>query len=141
MPYREKIAWLSLGAMALTFGPYFVLVATGILPSRPMPDLPQLGLYGLTALLSVVLLIAGRLYLRSGAPEEARIRPDERDRAIEHRSIRFAYYVLIGGMILVGCVMPFQSSGWEIIHAALFMMVAAEVVHQSVVVFSYRRQA
>jgi hypothetical protein len=58
-----------------------------------------------------------------------------------HRSIRSAYYLLIVGMILVGCVMPFHSSGWAIINAALFMIVAAELVHYSVVVFSYRRQA
>jgi hypothetical protein len=49
--------------------------------------------------------------------------------------------VLLGGMILVGVVMPFNSGGWQIIHAALFMIVAAEMVHHGVAIFSYRRQA
>jgi len=66
---------------------------------------------------------------------------DERDQAIKRRSVSSAYYVLIAGMILVGCVMPFNSRGWTIINAALFMIIAAEVVHYGVVVFSYRRQA
>jgi hypothetical protein len=44
-------------------------------------------------------------------------------------------------MILVGYVMPFNSGGWTIINAALFMIVAAELVHYGMVVFSYRRQA
>ena len=56
------------------------------------------------------------------------------------RSVTFAYYVLIVGMILVGCVMPFHSSGWEIVNAALFMIVAAEIVHYAIIVISYRRQ-
>ena len=55
------------------------------------------------------------------------------------RSISSAYYVLIAGMIVVGCVMPFSASGWSIINAALVMIVAAEVVHYGVVVLSYRR--
>jgi hypothetical protein len=44
-------------------------------------------------------------------------------------------------MILVGCVMPFNASGWRIVNAALAMIVAAEVVHYATVVFSYRRYA
>lgn len=56
------------------------------------------------------------------------------------RSISTAYYVLIAGMILVGCVMPFNSGGWTIVNAALLMIVLAEVVHYGVVVVSYRRQ-
>jgi len=36
---------------------------------------------------------------------------DERDEVITRRSVSWAYYVLVGGMILVGCVMPFESSG------------------------------
>jgi hypothetical protein len=49
--------------------------------------------------------------------------------------------VLIAGMIVVGCVMPFNSSGWTTINAALAMIVAAELVHYGAIVVSYRRQA
>jgi hypothetical protein len=88
-----------------------------------------------------LILGAGYLYLRLGSPREERPPPDERDRAIEHRSISAAYYVLIAGMILVGCFMPFSSRGWTIVNAAIFWIVAAEVVHYGVVVASYRVQA
>ena len=57
------------------------------------------------------------------------------------RSISSAYYVLIAGMILVGGVMPFNSSGWSIVNAAILMVVMAEVVHYGVLVLCYRRQA
>ncbi len=141
MPYREKTAWLSLIAMAVTFGPYFTLAAAHSLPTEPMPNLRQLGLFGVTALLQMLILGAGHLYLRRGSAQDARMPLDERDQAIVRRSVSSAYYVLIAGMIVVGCVMPFNSGGWNIINAALFMIIAAETVHYGVVVFSYRRQA
>jgi hypothetical protein len=140
MPYREKTAWLSLLAMAIVFVPYFAIVASS--HSRPpVPSLHQLALFAVAAVVQMAILGIGHLYLNHGSPGEARTPPDERDVAIMRRSITFAYYVLIGGMILVGCVMPFNSSGWTIINAALVMIVLAEVVHYGVVVVSYRRQA
>jgi hypothetical protein len=141
MPYREKTAWLSLLAMAVTFGPYFTMTAMRSLPNEAMPNLRQLGLFAVTAIVQLLILGGGHLFLRRGAVQEARMPLDERDQAIMRRSVSSAYYVLIAGMILVGCVMPFTSSGWKIINAALFMIITAEVVHYGVVVFSYRRQA
>ena len=141
MPYREKTAWLSLIAMALTFGPYFTIVAARSAPGQPLPDLHQLRLFALTAVVQMLILGVGYLYLRFGSPREERMLPDERDRAITRRSIGAAYYVLIAGMVLVGCIMPFNSGGWAIVNAALFMIVIAEVVHHGVAVVSYRRQA
>lgn len=141
MPYRERTAWLSLLAMIVTFGPYFTMIATGYLPSGPMPNLRQLATFAVTAVVQALILGVGHLYLRRASIQDARTPLDERDQAIMRRSVSSAYYVLIAGMILVGCVMPFNSSGWSIVNAALFMIVAAEVVHYGVVVFSYRRQA
>ena len=141
MSYREKIAWLSLIAMAVAYGPYFKFVAKGPGPWEPLPQLHPLGLFALASIVRMLILGAGYLYLRLGSPQEERPPMDERDRAIEHRSIRAAYYVLIGGMILVGCFMPFSSTGWTIVNAAIFWIVAAEVVHYGVVVTSYRVQA
>jgi hypothetical protein len=140
MSYREKIAWLSLIAMAVAYGPYFMFVARGPAPWEPLPHLHPLGLFALVSILRVLILGAGFLYLRLGFPREERPPLDERDRAIEHRSLSAAYYVLIVGMILVGCIMPFSSTGWTIVNAAILWMVAAEVVHYSIVVASYRLQ-
>ena len=141
MPYREKTAWLSLIAMVVTFGPYFAMTAARSHPVEAMPNLRQLELFGITAIVQMLILGMGHLYLRRGSPKHERMPLDEREQTIMRRSVNSAYYVLIAGMILVGCVMPFNSSGWSIINAALFMIIAAEVVHYAVVVFSYRRQA
>ena len=67
--------------------------------------------------------------------------PDERDRAISQRSVTAAYYVLITGVILVGCVMPFNTGGWPIVNATLFVIVLAELVHYGIVIWCYRKQA
>ena len=141
MPYREKIAWLSLIAMALTFGPYFTLSALGYLPQATLPIVGQLILYAEIALAQFVILGLGHQYLRHRSPEEARMPPDERERNIMLRARTLAYYILIAGMILVGVVMPLSESGWRIINAALFMIVAAEVIYYGGVVFSYRKAA
>jgi hypothetical protein len=140
MPYREKLAWLSIAAMALTFGPYFVIASSSHLASKPMPNLTLLGFYGLVAGIQLILQGAGRWWFAYREREYGVQPPDERDRAIEYRSIRVAYFVLIGGMILVGCVMPFNSQGWQIINAAIAMIAVAELVHYGIVIVSYRRQ-
>jgi hypothetical protein len=100
-----------------------------------------LGLFGLASIVRVLLLGGGHLYFRFGLPREERPPLDERDRTIEHRAMSAAYYVLMAGTIVVGCFMPFSSGGWTIVNAAIFWIVAAEIVRYSVVVASYRVQA
>lgn len=141
MSFREKTAWLSLIAMAVTIIPYFTIVRSHLRGGVPLPDFRQLTLFAVVMTVQAILQIAGQLYLRFTSRVEARTPPDERDRAIEGRSMSFAYYVLIAGMILVGCIMPFASSGWAIVNAAVFMITIAEVVHKGVSLVSYRRQA
>lgn len=141
LPYREKIAWLSLIAMAATYGPYFLIVVANSLRGEPLPNFRQLGLFAVVSVVQMLILGAGHLWLRRRFPVEARTPPDERDRAIKQRSISLAYHLLIGGMVVVGCVMPFRSGGWEIINAALFTIILAEVVHYGAVVVGYRSQS
>ncbi len=140
MPYREKTAWLSLIAMAIAFGPYFAFAAASSRPGEAVPNLRQLTLFAVAALVHLLIVGVGHLYLGRVFPQDARMPPDERDRAIMRRSLGSAYYVLLAGMILVGCVMPFNSRGWSIINAAVAMIVAAEVLRNGVIVLNYRRQ-
>lgn len=139
MPYREKTAWLMLLAIIVAFGPYFLLAARG--GAGPLPDLGQLLRFAIATGVQVLVLAVGHALLALRAPDDARASADERDRAIEQRAIRYAYYVLITGMILVGCVMPFTAAGWQIINAAIFMIVVAELTHYGVAVACYRAQS
>lgn len=139
MPYREKIAWLLLLAMLAAYVPYFTYVV--LRPPAPglLPNLPQLGLLAIAATSHALIQGLGRLWFRLRAPEDARAPADERDLAIERRSTTAAYYVMMAGLILVGVVMPFTNTGWEIINAALFMIVLAEVVQSGLILWSYGR--
>ena len=64
---------------------------------------------------------------------------DERDRAIDGRATRTAYFVMLTGMIVVGVVMPFSDSGWKLTNTALFAIVLAETVRYALIVAGYRR--
>lgn len=134
MAWREKQAWLALSVMVVAYGVYFALVAE---ERRSM--LAMLLLFGGVAIAQVVVMIVGSIVLAARAGKEARARADERDRAIDRRSARIAYFVLLIGMIIVGVVMPFSEQGWRISNAALLALVVAEVVRYGVVVVSYRR--
>jgi hypothetical protein len=117
------------------------MVSMHAVPEAVLPNVRQLVLFGITAVLQAIIVGVGYLFIRRSSPDDARMPLDERDRAIMQRSISSAYYVLIGGMVVVGVMMPFNSSGWSIVNAAIFMIVAAEIVHHGVAVASYRRQS
>lgn len=139
MPYREKVAWLSLAAMAVAFGWYFTLTLMEAEPAGGRPDVALLVRFTVAVVIQVAILGAGHAYLRLSAPEDATEPADERDRAIERRSMTAAYYVLIVGAILAGVVMPFYETAWALVNATLATIVVAEMVHYGVVVRSYRR--
>jgi hypothetical protein len=141
MPFREKIAWLSLAALGAAYIPYFMVVQAGTYDGAPAPNMPLLMLLAAVSLLRVMILGGGWLLLRNGAPEDARTPPDERDLAISSRAMTTGYYVLTAGMIVVGGIMPFTDSGWKIVNAAILMLVIAEGAQHAIVAVSYRRQA
>jgi hypothetical protein len=139
MAYREKLAWLSLGAIAVAFVPYFTIVA--MRAQYETAVVPQLELYAIAVAVQLVILGAGYWFLRRQSPSDAAMPPDERDVAIANRSTTVAYYVLMAGTIVVGCVMPFTTRGFAIVNAAFFAIILAQVVRYSVAAASYRRQA
>ncbi len=63
---------------------------------------------------------------------------DERDRAIDARGTRTAYFVLLTGTVVVGMMMPFRQSGWDIVNAALLAIVLAETTRNVMTVMGYR---
>lgn len=134
MAWREKQAWLALSVMVVAYGAYFSLVT-----ASEQSMLEMLLLFGGVAIAQAVVMIVGSTLLAVQAGKEARAKADERDRAIDRRGTRIAYFVLLTGMIVVGVIMPFSKQGWQITNAALLALVAAEIVRYGVVVASYRR--
>ncbi len=138
MPYREKIAWLSLAAMVVSYGPYFAYLAWSQ-PSAAVPNLPLLGVLAAVSAVRVAVLGPLWLWFRASTPADDRLM-DERDRDIERRAVGVAYYVLMTGALLAAMVMPFTTAGWDIVNAGLAAIVIAEITRDGLVVWAYRRR-
>jgi MFS family permease len=99
----------------------------------------MLGLFGAVTVVQAIAVTAVTTLLAAISSDEARARPDERDRAVARRGASIAYFVLIVGLITVGVIMPFNTFGWRLSNAALFALVLAETVRHLIIVLSYRR--
>mgnify|MGYP003584163563 CR=1 FL=1 len=138
MAYREKLAWLTLGAMLVAYGIYFTWLGLALRQGEPslLGILLPFGIIAGTQ--GIVVLIASAI-LSARARREGQAPADERDRAIARRGASVAYYVLLVGMILVGVVMPFTEPAWKVVNAALLAIVTAEAVSLILIILSYRR--
>ena len=137
MSVREQFSWVWLAVMVVVYGAYFASVLL-LRAHGEIPFLMEFVLLGAAGLTQMIILGAASLVMRARREARARTKPDERDRAIEHHATTMAYYVLVAGMIVVGCVTPFTASGWEIVRAAVLAIVIAEIVHHGLVVRAYR---
>ncbi|URX63102.1 hypothetical protein KR767_03260 [Luteibacter anthropi] len=130
---KERFAWVWVGALVAVLGAYAGVVAIQTQGGEPSPGV-RIGT------LAVALSILGLVALGTWLAGRRRADPlDERDLIIEGRSAAMAYNVLMAGMILVGCVMPFGAGGWKIVHAALCAIALAEIVHHGLIILGYRR--
>ena len=138
MAFKEKIAWLSLVGMIVAYGVYFAL-AVPLVRRGEGTTLQLIGLLAAVLVAQMIVVILASIALAIHAGRDAQAPADERDRAIARRGAAAAYYVLMVGMITVGCVMPFRDKSWVIINAALFALLVAEVTRYGTIVASYRR--
>jgi len=139
MPYREKIAWLSLVGMAVCYGPYFAATYRSPLLDQPLPNFALMALFAAAAGGNAVWTLLGRLIVRMNTPIDERGVADERDLAVDRRARTVAYYLLIGLALYVGCVMPFTSSGWHIVNSMVASVILSEIACHALIVLGYRR--
>jgi len=133
MPIKEQFARIWLGTLLVTYAAYFLtLVVVG-----ELTPLMQIGLFAATVVVQVIVIGAASAVLElrhKGGPKA-----DERDQLIDQRATRVAYHLLICAMIFVGCLMPFNNSGWQIFHAAVLAIAIVEIVRHGLIVSMYRR--
>ena len=133
---QERIAWVWIIASMVVFTTYFTTLWVMQQDSANLSFLTRISLLGV-ALITFAVVVGGDraiAVLRGQGQTD-----DERDRLIRLQAVSVAYYVLMAGAIVVGCVMPFSHSGWDIVHAAVLAVVLSEVVRGAVVVLGYRR--
>ena len=90
MSFREKSAWISLLSILLVTGFFFLHVPWSLTP----PLDPHLFLLLLGCIVAVVVIEAvAHFVVASRAPQDARAPKDERERLIDLRATRIAYWV------------------------------------------------
>ena len=135
MAYREKFAWLSLVAMFVCYGAYFVVTANSP-PAQAgtLEGLSQVWLYGAAAAGHGLIVGVGQFFIGK------RQKLDERDRDIERRATQAAFWLLLILMMLVGVVLPLtQARGWEVANPALLAIILSLGVQSVVQIWLYRR--
>ncbi|GAB3792242.1 DUF2178 domain-containing protein [Dyella agri] len=136
MSSLEKRAWLALWSQCPPYVVYFLIQAE--CPMWLTTFLERIACLAAVASVHAIAYLVGLMLLkRKERGEELLL--DERDRAIDARATRVAYFVMLTGMIVVGVVMPFSDTGWKITNTALFAIVLAETVRYVLIVVSYRR--
>lgn len=138
LSWREKTTALYLASQVVCFGPYFVYLA--LLKGQSLPVLEQLLGYGITTLSQLTLLGLGHWWLRRRFAKEAYQTADERDLVIDQHATRRAYGILMTGMIITGCVMPFSDPPQAIFQAAVFFLVLSEASRNVMVLWAYHRE-
>src|SRR6185503_20339445 len=106
MTAKEQFAWVWLTALTVVYTAYFGTVAY-MQAHGGIPYLTEFVLFTIAAIAQVIILGVGYLIMRFRRDARQRTKPDERDRAIERRAAKIAYYVLMAGTIYVGCYLPF----------------------------------
>lgn len=132
----EKRAWLNICSVVPPYLVYFAIqIAFPHLLTTFMDRIICLAVVGTV---HALVYLGGWLVFRHAERGEG-VFADDRDRAIEARATRIAYFVMLTAMILVGVLMPFYTVGWAITNAALFSIVLTETMCNVIIVRAYRR--
>ena len=136
MSSLENRAWLTLWSMC---PPYLVYFAIQIwFPTLFPTFLGRIACLAAVATVHAIAYLVGFGLIKWRERGEA-LQEDERDRGIDARATRAAYFALLTGMIVVGVYMPFTSRGWQIANAALLVIVISESMRHALIVFGYRQ--
>ena len=151
MPFREKLAWISLASTLLIWGSYFVEIgldaAVGRLETGALLGL-FIGRVVLSVIVEVVLATAAALL----APKEANAPADERETLIGLKATNAAYAVLSFGAVIAavtGALVAVRGAGllpqteadvaFVSANGVLFALVLAELVRSTWQIVGYRR--
>ena len=108
-------------------------------PTRPQGNYLQLFVLLVVAIVVLEILTHGVIAFRS--PREAQIPIDERERLIELRATRPAFFVLLVGAFLSVGTIHMGASTWLLAHCVLLAIWIAELTRYGSQLYHYRRGA
>lgn len=140
MPFREKTAWVTLCAILLVSLLYLFHMPT---PFESHAQLRTVHAMGMSLLAYALIELTAWLVLRWRNPRDAREPKDERERLIDLKAIRIAYYALAAGSLLaVFVTLHLAGAGPIAMGMSVFLaFVFSQVVKHVVRIVYYRRGA
>ena len=137
MSFREKSTWISFLLLLLIAVPFFyqfLRIEIGASSSQASFHL---------FLLLVIVFVVGEVVLHAiivmQSPRDARAPKDERERLIDLKAMRVAFFVLMTAAILVIVLVHFPVDRFAIIQALLLAVVVAELTMLGARLVYYRR--
>ena len=135
MPFKEKIAWISVVTTALVWGSYFGFVAATHGWPAPVHIVGFVGAVIVQTILVVIASIATAIM----APKDASAGSDERDKDISRRAYAIAYPVLLTLIVCVAASVHFGVNAVGMTYGIMGAIVIAEIIHYAAQIAGYRR--
>jgi hypothetical protein len=140
MPFREKSAWISFGCL-LIFGGAWLTHALGIEFFHTKDHNPMLWFFGMLAGL-VALEIGLHLAIAIQSPKDAKTPKDERERLIDIKASRVAFYALLfGAFASVGTLHVPGSNKFMMAQSLMGSIIIALLMRFGTQIALYRRDA
>jgi hypothetical protein len=139
MSFREKSAWVSFFCLLVFGGVWFRTVVRVELyhVREPNPLLAFASLLGAFVLAEIVLHIV----IAARDPKEARTPKDERERLIDLKAARVAFYVLMAGAWLSIATLHLNFDRLRMADSVLGAIIVAELAKFATEIVLYRRDA
>jgi hypothetical protein len=139
MPFREKSAWISLVTTLAVYGVYFARSLPSMLAP---PGQNEIGAGAAGAVLVLIVLqIALHIAAAATSPRDAEAPQDERERLIDFRALRIAFYVSQIGAFCTMVALLWRSDAAFVVNIVLLAMVTAEIARAGATVVGFRRAA
>jgi len=134
MSFREKIAWVALGGIAVAGALYF-----GNLATHDAPHSYFIGLFVAVMVAQAVITTVATIGVAALAPADARAPRDERDRMIGRLAAGQTYYPLLIGVMLSAVTIHFGNSLFGMLNLLLAVIMLAEASRFLFQIIAYRR--
>ena len=137
MSFREKSIWVTFTLLVIAFVVYFGSLAFDA--QRALGFSNGGTLFLALVLFVIVVEIVSHIVMGFRSHKDAGTPKDERERLIELRALRPAYYVMIVGLFMPGILSMPAPTRQQIAHGALFVFWTTELVRYGAQLVGYRR--
>ena len=138
MPFKEKIAWISVITTIVVWGTYFGFLLTS---GRQLPGPVQVVGFVGAVIVQAILVTVAAIVTAVLSPRDASAASDERDKAVSRRAYAFAYPVLLSLIVCVAASMHFGVDARGMAYGIMASIVIAEIIHYGAQIAGYRQGA